>query len=112
LERRYQRLAIEEDCFVNYGFLPRRHVELMHPRTPRRAWDKPTQKLAQRILEHVKKRGQGHPREVDYHFAGGTLTNYGGGSSNVTTHLLDAMHYRGLLRVVRREAGIRIYGVR
>jgi uncharacterized protein YcaQ len=50
-----------------------------------------------------------HPRQVDEHFSHGTVTNYWGGSSNATTHLLDAMHYRGLLRVVRREAGIRIY---
>jgi hypothetical protein len=28
-----------------------------------------------------------------------------------TTHLLDGMHYRGLLRVVRRDAGIRVYAV-
>jgi uncharacterized protein YcaQ len=26
LERRYPRLAIEEDFFVNYGFLPREHA--------------------------------------------------------------------------------------
>jgi uncharacterized protein YcaQ len=39
------------------------------------------------------------------------VTNYWGGSSSATTHLLDAMHYRGLLRVVRRDAGIRIYGL-
>ena len=37
------------------------------------------------------------------------VTNYWGGSSNATTHLLDAMHYAGLLRIVRREKGIRIY---
>jgi len=37
------------------------------------------------------------------------VKNYWGGSSNATTHLLDAMHYRGLLRVARREKGIRIY---
>jgi uncharacterized protein YcaQ len=37
------------------------------------------------------------------------VTNYWGGSSNATTHLMDAMHYRGLLRVLRREKGIRIY---
>jgi uncharacterized protein YcaQ len=46
---------------------------------------------------------------VDAHFAHGTVTNYWGGSSSATTHLLDAMHYRGLLRVKGREAGIRIY---
>jgi uncharacterized protein YcaQ len=46
---------------------------------------------------------------VDEHFSHGTVTNYWGGRSSATTHLLDAMHYRGLLRVVRREDGIRIY---
>lgn len=39
----------------------------------------------------------------------GTVKNYWGGSSSATTHLLDAMHYHGLLRVARREGGIRIY---
>src|SRR5580698_8360751 len=33
LERRYPRLAIEEDFFVNYGFLPRATQRLLHPRT-------------------------------------------------------------------------------
>ena len=42
----------------------------------------------------------------------GSVTNYWGGSSKATTHLLEAMHYRGLLQVVRREAGIGIYGAR
>ena len=34
LEARYPRLAVEEDFFVNYGFLPRATQALMHPRTP------------------------------------------------------------------------------
>src|SRR5580692_9308792 len=38
LERHYPRLELEEDFFVNYGFLPRAHSALMHPRTPRRTW--------------------------------------------------------------------------
>src|SRR2546425_920696 len=37
------------------------------------------------------------------------VRNYWGGSSNATTQMLDALHYRGLVRVVRRENGIRIY---
>ena len=52
-----------------------------------------------------------HPREVDDYFSHGTVTNYWGGSSNATTHLLDGMHYRGLLRVVRRDRGIRVYAL-
>jgi hypothetical protein len=61
------------------------------------------------LLDFVRTRGRVHPREVDEHFSHGTVTNYWGGSSSATTHLLDAMHYRGLLRVVGREAGIRLY---
>ena len=35
LERRYPKLDIEEDFFVNYGFVPRATHTLMHPRTER-----------------------------------------------------------------------------
>ena len=37
LERRYPRLPLEEDFFVNYGFLPRAPHQLMQPRTAREA---------------------------------------------------------------------------
>jgi uncharacterized protein YcaQ len=109
LERRYARLGLEEDCLVNYGFLAREHVALMHPRVPRRVWDAATRARARAVLAFVRERGEVHPREVDAHFAHGRVVNYWGGSSSATTHLLDGMHYRGLLRVVRREAGTRIY---
>jgi uncharacterized protein YcaQ len=109
LERRYARLAIDEDAFVNYGFLPRRHLALMHPRTSGRKWDAATAQKAAEVLAFVRARGPTHPRIVEAHFAHGRVTNYWGGSSNATTHLLDAMHYRGLLRVRRRESGTRIY---
>src|ERR1700685_4291372 len=32
LERRYPKLSIEEDYFVNYGFLANEHAALLHPR--------------------------------------------------------------------------------
>ena len=109
LERRYPRLPIEEDCLVNYGFLPREHLALMHPRIATQAWDRATRQRAAEVLAFVRERGRVHPREVEEHFAHGRVTNYWGGSSNASTHLLDGMHYRGLLRVVRRDAGIRVY---
>ena len=65
-------------------------------------------KHVQALLDFARARGEVHPREVDDHFSHGTVTNYWGGSSNATTHLLDGMHYRGLLRVTRRVRGIRI----
>jgi uncharacterized protein len=112
LEQRYAELSVEEDHFVNYGYLPRRHVALMHPRLPRRKWDRATARRARLILDFVRDRGQVHPRDLEERFAFGTVTNYWGGCSNATTHLLDAMHYRGLLRVACRESGIRVYAVR
>src|SRR5882672_12835338 len=49
LERRYPRLALEEDFFVNYGFLPRAYSALMHPRTPRRPWAARRRKQAEAV---------------------------------------------------------------
>ena len=112
LERRYPRLALEEDFFVNYGFLPRAHHALMHPRTARTGWTPTRWKQAQAVREYIAERGAVHPREVDAHFAHGKTTNWFGGSSNASTQLLDGMHYRGLLRVARRDGGTRVYAVR
>lgn len=112
LERRYATLAIEEDVFVNYGFLPRDAQALMHPRTGTADWTAARRRRAVALLAFVRARGEVHPRDVDRHFAHGTVTNYWGGSSSATTHLLEHMHYRGLLRVARRDDGIRIYAAR
>jgi uncharacterized protein YcaQ len=112
LERRYPRLGLEEDFFVNYGFLPRAHHDLMHPRKPRKSWSAARQRKALALLEFIRERGSAHPRVVDTQFAHGKVTNWFGGSSNATTQLLDQMHYRGLLRVARRESGTRVYAVR
>jgi uncharacterized protein len=109
LERRYPRLDIEEDFFVNYGFLPRAHQILMHPRARTAAWTPAKKKRAQAVLEFVQARPAVHPREVDDHFQHGRVKNFFGGSSSASTHLLDEMHYRGLLRVVKRDSGIRVY---
>ena len=109
LERRYAELQVEEDVFINYGFVTRRLQRLMHPRTsiPPHA----SNRRARAILEFIRERGSVHPREVDAHFSHGSVTNYWGGLSSATTHLMEAMHYKGLLRVCRRDTGIRIYAV-
>ncbi len=112
LEARYAKIAIEEDFLINYGFLPRDVSALMHPRTPRTLLTASAKKRMAAILDFVAASGAVHPREVDAHFAHGIAVNAWGGSSNATTHLLDDMHYRGMLRVVKRERGIRLYATR
>ncbi|MEO8537959.1 MAG: crosslink repair DNA glycosylase YcaQ family protein, partial [Betaproteobacteria bacterium] len=112
LERLYPGLAFEEDAFVNYGFLPRAHHHLMHPRVARNRWGPATTRRSLDVLAFVRERGEAHPRDVDAALAHGAVRNAWGGSSNATTHLLDGMHYRGLLRVARRDNGIRVYTAR
>ena len=110
LERKYRSLDIEEGVFINYGFLPRGDYLLMHPRESREL----TPRLRQRataIAAYISERGTAHPREVASRFDHGRTTNYWGGSSNATTHLLGIMHYDSLLRVVERADGIRVYAV-
>ena len=116
LERLYPRLNIEEDFFVVYGFLTTRIQALMHPRANAgvpaegsNPWPAVREKRARLLLEFVGANGAVHPREVDSYFSHGTVKNYWGGSSNATTHLLSAMHYRGMLRVAQRKSGVRIY---
>ncbi len=109
LERRYARLPVDEDALVNYGFLPSKHLALLHPRIVAKKWSPETKKKAAEVLAFIREHGPTHPRLVEEHFAHGRRINAWGGSSNATTHLLDGMHYRGLLRVKKRESGTRIY---
>jgi uncharacterized protein YcaQ len=119
LERHYQGLEVEEDFFINYGYVTREVQSLMHPRPEEkmaaqgsRAKATPERKRERLLLEFVSKQGVVHPREVERHFAHGRVQNYWGGSSHATTQMLDALHYRGKLRVARREKGIRLYATR
>jgi uncharacterized protein len=111
LERRYATLGVEEDTFINYGFVASAVFALMHPRADLSHWATARRRKVQALLEFVRERGTVHPREVDAHFSHGRVTNYWGGSSAATTHLLEDMHYRSLLRIARRERGVRIYAV-
>jgi uncharacterized protein YcaQ len=112
LEQRYAKLDIEEDFFVNYGFLPRATQALMHPRTPKTALSAERRVQMDAVLAFVQAHGVVHPRAVDAHFAHGRSRNWFGGSSNASTQLLDDMHYRGLLRIAGRASGVRTYAAR
>lgn len=110
LEARYARLQLEEDCLVNYGFLPREHLPLLHPRTAKRVWDAKTRERAEALLAVVRERGPTHPKHLLEEFAHhGRMPGYWGGELNVSTQLLDGLHYRGQLRVKRRDSGTRVY---
>ncbi len=111
LERRYPRLALQEDFFINYGFVTPGLRALMHPRTARRVWDKARWKLADAVLAEVERLGEAHPAEVDAALGHGKVKNWFGGNSRLSTELLDGLHYRGHLDVVHRDSGTRCYAL-
>jgi uncharacterized protein len=111
LERRYAELDLEEDFFVNYGFVPRRVQALMHPRKPRVVWDAERMQRANDVLAFVREQGIVHPRAVALQFTHGKSSSGFGGASNASTQLLDGMHYRGMVRVAGRASGIRTYAL-
>ena len=104
LERHYASLDIEEDYLYAYGFLSKRVWQLLHPRkrTPLRALEK-------KVLDTVMKLGEAHPRALETHLGKRRVVNAWGGYSKATTHALEWLHWRGLLRIARRENGIRVY---
>jgi uncharacterized protein YcaQ len=63
LERRYTKLGVEEDFFINYGFVTRSLQTLMHPRSDscvpaegRLPWPAARRKRAYLLLEFVRER--------------------------------------------------------
>src|SRR5215218_204249 len=64
LERRYSRLRIHEDFFINYGFVTNRVFHLMHPRHRGRApWSLARGRHVTDLLEFIRARGPVHPRQ-------------------------------------------------
>jgi len=85
LDRRFAKLGVEEDVFINYGFVTSSLQAVMHPRSERslpadggQKWPAARRKQAQLLLDFVRERGAVHPREVDNHFSHGSVENYWG----------------------------------
>jgi uncharacterized protein YcaQ len=104
LERQYPILNIEEDMLYAYGFLSRPVWQLLHPRMVTGLT-----KLEKDILATLRQAGEMHPRNLASDFGSKRTINAWGGHSKETTRALEDLHYRGLLRIVRREKGIKVY---
>jgi uncharacterized protein len=111
LERLYPTLEIEEDAVQNYGFVTRELQSWLHPRHLAKPLqiEREVPHLPEQVLEFVTQNGPSHPKALERHFGRTSVGNYWGGSSNATTRVLEALHYRGALRVSAREKGIKIY---
>jgi uncharacterized protein YcaQ len=111
LDRSYPELELDEDYLYVYGFVARRLRPLLHPRRDRHSADgrhRPSG-LAADVLAFVRKHGVTHPRDLTARFGPERAPNGWGGNSQATTLALERLHHYGLLRVARREAGVRLY---
>ena len=93
LERRYPRLAIEEGFFINYGFLPRETLALLHPRGAPPSYDAWDSKMHGR----ARPGGAGLCVPAWSHLSkgrAGAISDHGrirrwGADLNVSNHLLE-----------------------
>lgn len=109
LERRYPSLPLEEDHIHVYGFMSTSTLALLHPRQGEWRVEREHPGLAEQVLEIVRTRG-----EVEHHLlpaVGGELRTLGdwGNQAKATTRVLEMLHYRGWLRVSRRQGTRRTF---
>ncbi len=104
LDRNYAELGVEEDFFYAYGFVSRHLFGLLHPRKAGRLT-----RLESSVLAHVREAGAIHPRDLDAPFGRKRVVNGWGSHSRAAKAVLERLHECGLLRIARREKGIRIY---
>ncbi|MBL8521998.1 MAG: YcaQ family DNA glycosylase [Betaproteobacteria bacterium] len=113
LEARYADLPVFEDSIFNYGFFPARVREALLPRALSPHWVAYMQShapLRRRVLSYLKVQGEAHPRDIEAALNAGRRVNGWGGTSSAATLMLEGLHREGKVDVVRRDAGIRVYG--
>ncbi len=104
LEQAYPQLPLEEAFLFAYGFASKELWGWMHP--------KPTHELSaeqQQVLKLLRTGGPMHPRDLEAHLGSSNTRNAWGGTSRTSKVILERLHDRGLIRVARRESGIRVY---
>jgi uncharacterized protein YcaQ len=113
LHRRYAELNLAEDHVHVYGVMPGDVRALLHPRALARRWRVEAEhpQLAAQIVAHVRRHGPTHPRDLQRFLGKISMVNGWGGQSAATTRMLEALHYRGTLRVAHRLQGIRVYDI-
>jgi uncharacterized protein YcaQ len=111
LERRFSRLGLEEGYLHAYGFMTPAVKALLLPRYDTVAEDGRhlPDSLAAEVLAFVQASGPTHPAALADRFGREREVNGWGGLSKATTRALYRLQHHGLLRVLRRDSGVRVY---
>lgn len=104
LERAYPELDLEEGYLYAYGFLPRLVWQVRHPPNTSRL-----SALEKKVLARVNELGLVHPEALRGELGKARSINAWGGQSTRVKLALETLHTRGLVRVARRQSGVRLY---
>lgn len=113
LEQTYPQLPLAEDYLHVYGVMPVANQALLHPRgMPYKLHvEREHPRLAAKVLAHVARHGDTHPRDVDVALGRARMVGGWGNQAAASTRMLEALHYRGKLKVARRVSGIKVYAL-
>ena len=112
LDRAYPSLDLAEDYIHVYGVMPHATRDLLHPRRASHRFrvEREHPRLASRVFAHVQANGETHPRDL-VALGNHRTTSGWGNDSTATTRVLEALHFRGKLRVTRRVNGVKLYAL-
>lgn len=112
IEQAYPEQDLEEDVLHVYGYLPARTLDWLRPR-PQHTWrvEREHPDLVHEVMAFVRAQGPSHHRHLEAHFSSPRTAGSWGTEAKATTRLLDMLHYRGELRIARREGNLRYYEV-
>jgi uncharacterized protein YcaQ len=105
IERQYPDLDVDEGYLYAYGFLP---SSVWHAR--QRPWDKAhLSEMERKVLDVIRSAGPTRPKDLEAKFGSERSTSGWGHIAKTTTLAVNKLCWRGLVRVIRRENGARIY---
>lgn len=111
IERAYPELSLEEAFFINHGYLPRTLATKLWSNKPPSEYLSSRAAQIKQIKAFAQQHPEIHPKILNQHIGSKSTQNNWGGTGQEGTQILQRMHNSGLLRIVRREKGQRIYGL-
>lgn len=115
MERAYPELVMEEAYFINHGYVSRELAAMLWSNKPMsdslRNMIGRDEMIAQVLQFAHDNGGEVLPKVLNVHIGSKSVANAWGGQGQEGTHIVQRMHSMGMLRITRREKGVRVYGL-
>lgn len=111
MARTYPDLAVEEAFFINHGYMARSTAALLWSNKPHSAYVSEHAAQVAQVLQFAQEHDEVHPKLLNQHIGHKVVANNWGGTGLQATQTVQRMHSSGMLRIVRRDKGARVYGL-